>query len=91
MEETEKTVPLYWMKQSGRMKIIVTKFLKGQPVTDQELKILKEYLQQWLAAGFIIPMNERVQLKDEINRALNTSHLREISNKLLEFYGIDPW
>ncbi len=45
----KEEIPKFWMHEvSGRMKQIVSKFFEKKQLTPSELKVLKEYIIQWI-------------------------------------------
>jgi hypothetical protein len=80
-------MPLYWMhEQSGRMKEIIRKFLKPEPLNEWELEILRWYVKQWTEAMPFKPKDYGLIL------ILPEKDLRKyIANVLVEKHGIDPF
>jgi len=79
--------PVYWMHEvSGRMKRIVDKFLKDQPLSDWELRIMRWYIYQWV---FAMPTRP-----DDFNTVLSMSQEdlhRYLHDVLIKRYAIDPF
>lgn len=78
-------MPFYWQQEtSGKMKEIIQKFLKQQPMNDWEYEIFRWYVWQWTRAMPVKP--------DDFNKIL-LMNLQELSSyltgELLEL-GIDP-
>jgi len=94
--------PLYWMhEQSGRMRRIVKDFLNGNPLSQEDFDILKQYVTQWIDGTYIQAsrMKDPDDKYDNVMKGLAVK-LKSISgqNELMEFIskecleaGIDPF
>ena len=83
-------MPRYWANEvTGRMKEIVLKFFQAQKLEDEEIKILKSYIMEWMNDS-LIPINKRVVLEDELKSITDSIKLMEFNHNLLD-YGIDPF
>jgi len=81
----------YWMhEKSGRMKSIVLGFLEGRPLDPADLRILKDYMLQWIAPPISLPELNRTAFEKQINDAPDADELRKVNYALLQF-GIDPF
>ena len=80
---------LYWMnEQTGRMREIVMKFFsKDKGVTEEELEVLKWYVEQWVDAMPNQPPNWRERLA----ACTTKKALQEFNWMLVRDYGIDPF
>jgi len=82
---------LYWMhERTGRMKNVVQGFLMGMPLDAEDLRILKDYMKQWIAPPIAMPDLNRMAFNEQIEAATDAATLRKVTHALLQF-GIDPF
>ena len=81
--------PVYWLNESsGTMKEIVNKFLQDIPLCKEELKLLRWYIWQWVAAPlFVKPPG----FSKELIYSLSQEQLWVYIVTVLEPQGIDPF
>ncbi len=97
--------PKFWMNEvSGRMKQIVTKFFENKRLTTRELKVIKDYIIQWIEKT---ANNMRYLVsEEEFQHYLETGVPKDYKRKIEELdqdqimvyigeellkYGIDPF
>jgi len=80
---------VYWKgEQSGRMKDIVLRFFSpDKPLTDEEIDILKWYIDQWVDAMPYRPP----QWREKLAACRTKKALRDYCRMLLTEYAIDPF
>jgi hypothetical protein len=80
-------VPFYWMNEtSGVLRPAVKAYLAGEPMTDDQIAAMREYLRQWIAApGWVNAELLRLDVDLLFNRQAIASWL-DCALKL----GIDP-
>ncbi len=101
----KEDIPKFWMHEvSGRMKQIVSKFFEGKQLTPSELKVIKEYIIQWIEKT---ANNMRYLVsEEEFQHYLETGVPKDYKKKIEELdqdqimdyvaeellkYGIDPF
>lgn len=58
------TMPGFWMDEtSGVLRPAVEAYLRGEPLSDEQIAALRAYLRQWIAAPWIGPGIESLRAK----------------------------
>ena len=80
---------VYWMQErTGRMREIILKFLRdGTDLTEEELEILKWYIEQFVDA---MPMRPP-KWRERLAACTTKKQLREYNWMLVSDYAIDPF
>lgn len=77
--------PVYWkFETSGKMRIIIVKFISRHPFNEWELETMRWYIHQWVAA-----MPSKPNDYNKILRMSQAELYSYIADELLG-YGIDP-
>lgn len=84
--------PLYWMNdETGTMQAAMKPFLEGQPLSNEQFQLLKEYLTYvidapcWRAPDPILP-----ELRAQIRAATTAQDIHAWLDACLERAAIDP-
>jgi hypothetical protein len=81
-------VPGFWMNEtSGVLKPAVEAYLRGQPLSDEQIAALRAYLRQWIAGGFLDDAVE--ELRADIDGLTTREAINRWLHKALAV-GIDP-
>lgn len=88
-DQTVKTEPGFWMHEtSGVLAPVVTRYLKGDWLSHDQVVIIRAYLRQWMQGPWI---GEGIQaLREEIDQLHTRSDIEQWVERASEF-AIDPF
>ena len=83
-------VPGFWMnEQSGVLRPVVEKYLRGEPLTDAEVSLMRAYCLQWIELGDWRGGPEFDALSDRLASVRSQAQLEAWLDKAIDL-GIDP-
>ncbi len=79
-QKLQTTVPGYWMNEtSGVLRPAVEAYLNGQPMTSQQIGVMRAYLRQWMQGSW-----EPDKEVEKLRHAINVITTRETLSQWLE-------
>jgi hypothetical protein len=75
---------------TGKLAVAVEQYLQGEPLTDDQLAIIKLYLKQYLERAVIDDSADRKRLLSRIDRLRTTRDIERFADELSEV-GVEPF
>ncbi|MGB9739336.1 MAG: hypothetical protein C0184_02530 [Chloroflexus aggregans] len=83
--------PRFWMEETtGRLAAAVEHYMQGEPLTADELEVIKIYLTQYLERAVIEGSADRKRLLSRIPRLRTTRDIERFADELSEV-GVEPF
>jgi hypothetical protein len=82
--------PGYWMYEtSGGLRPAIAHYLNREVLTDEEIGLIRAYLEQWIMADCWVPDRELGELRAEVRTLKSRSAIERWLNLAMKI-GIDP-
>ncbi|OAN45518.1 hypothetical protein A6A03_14225 [Chloroflexus islandicus] len=83
--------PRFWMEETtGRLAAAVERYMQGEPLTADQLEVIKLYLTQYLERAVIEGSADRKRLLSRIDRLRTTRDIERFADELSEV-GVEPF
>ncbi|WP_322493860.1 hypothetical protein [Chloroflexus sp.] len=83
--------PRFWMEETtGRLATAVERYMQGEPLTADQLEVIKLYLTQYLERAVIEGSADRKRLLSRIERLRTTRDIERFADELSEV-GVEPF
>ncbi len=83
--------PRFWMEEiTGKLAAAVEQYMQGEPLTSDQLEIIKLYLKQYLERAVIDSSADRKRLLSRIDRLRTTRDIERFADELSEV-GVEPF
>lgn len=83
--------PRFWMEETtGRLAAAVERYMQGEPLTADQLEVIKLYLTQYLERAVIEGSADRKRLLSRIDRLRTTRDIEHFADELSEV-GVEPF
>ncbi len=83
--------PRFWMEETtGRLAVAVERYMQGEPLTADQLEVIKLYLTQYLERAVIEGSADRKRLLSRIDRLRTTRDIERFADELSEV-GVEPF
>ena len=82
--------PHYWMtEQTGRLAEAVESYLDGEPLAAESLRLIKEYLRQYLERAVLVGEADRGALLRKAAALRSQREIERFAEEIAEF-GVEP-
>lgn len=83
--------PRFWMEETtGRLAAAIEQYMQGEPLSADQLEVMKLYLKQYLERAVIEGSADRKRLLSRIDRLRTTRDIERFADELSEV-GVEPF